>query len=490
LQGRKIGVSFALAKDRFKELEEKGEIEKQEFEAASTKAESDVEMDSDADAAADEDTDIEMESAEDIDADTDGDDDVEAGENSDEESDPVVDESLQEGCTLFVRNLSFDSEEDDLFELFRVFGKLRYVRIVYDQYTGKSRGTAFVCFWTTADAAKCLVAAEKAQSVSEQFGSVPSDKLSDKRTKSVLLQETAGSLESTSQFTLDGRLLSVAKAVDRNKAQELATEGVEKRKAKDKRCAYLLKEGIVFPGTPAASLMAPADLEHHIKEYGIRKNQILKNPNLFISKTRLTIHNIPRSIDEAALRSAAMSAIAKFKNEVKAGKRQPLSADERAEGWDRLPSLRQVKIIRSTDRVDAKTGKSRSLGYGFVEFSTHAHALACLRYLNFCNSYQAFSKSSSGKKKGSDEFEDNDEDDADEKQRPTHEISRRSLRVMFSIENARVLHSRELRTKVIKKRQERKAGETEDDGDKKKKRFVSAKGKNANRNFGMPAFEN
>ncbi|KAJ1798015.1 RNA recognition motif-containing protein, partial [Coemansia sp. RSA 2599] len=41
LQGRKIGVSFALAKDRFKELEEKGEIEKQEFEESPSKAESD-----------------------------------------------------------------------------------------------------------------------------------------------------------------------------------------------------------------------------------------------------------------------------------------------------------------------------------------------------------------------------------------------------------------------------------------------------------------
>ncbi|KAJ1814859.1 RNA recognition motif-containing protein, partial [Coemansia sp. RSA 2599] len=291
---------------------------------------------------------------------------------------------------------------------------------------------------------------------------------------------TAGSLESTSQFTLDGRLLSVAKAVDRNKAHELATEGIEKRKAKDKRCAYLLKEGIIFPDTPAASLMASADLEHHIKEYGIRKNQILKNPNLFISKTRLTVHNIPRSVDESALRSAAMSAIAKFKNEVKAGKRQPLSADERAEGWDKLPSLRQVKIIRATDRVDAKTGKSRSLGYGFVDFTHHAHALACLRYLNFCNTHQAFKSCAS---------KDKDGDDEDSRQHPSHEISRRSLRVMFSIENARVLHSRELRSKVVKKRQERKADETEEDGNKRKKRFVPAKGKGGNRNFGMPAFD-
>ncbi|KAJ2362415.1 RNA recognition motif-containing protein [Coemansia sp. RSA 2607] len=192
-----------------------------------------------------------------------------------------------------------------------------------------------------------------------------------------------------------------------------------------------------------------------------------------MSKTRLTIHNIPRSVEDAMLRSAAMSAVAKFKQEVKDGKRQALSADEMAEGWDKLPRLVQCKIVRSNDRVDAKTGKGRSLGYAFIEFSTHAHALACLRFLNFRNTKQAFSKVN---------LDDEDEEDGS-RVKSAHEISRRSLRVMFAIENAQIVHKRELRTKVAEKNRALKASGVQDDKSKDKKGKDRSKGKN--RNFGM-----
>ncbi|KAJ2823470.1 RNA recognition motif-containing protein, partial [Coemansia sp. 'formosensis'] len=375
--------------------------------------------------------------------------DVENEEDEDDEEKDVVDESLQEGCTLFIRNLSFESDEDGLFEHFKAFGKLRYCRIVYDPQTGKSRGTAFVCFWKPADAAKCLEDAQKAQELSEKLGSVPSSKLADQRNKSVLLQEASNSLDSSSQFTLDGRVLSIAKAVDRNTAHDLATEGLQKRKSKDNRSIYLLKEGIIFPDTPGAAHMAPTDLEHHVKEYSVRKNQIYKNPNLYMSKTRLTIHNIPRAVDDAALRSAAVSAVGKFKQEVKDKVRQPLSTDEMAEGWDKRPHVSQAKIVRSSDRVDVASGKARSKGYGFIEFTTHAHALACLRYLNFRNTAQAFSK----------HLMDDDEPE-ESTSKSAHKISRRSIRVMFAIENAQVIKKRELRSTLAAKH---RAGKSNND---------------------------
>ncbi|KAJ2685352.1 RNA recognition motif-containing protein [Coemansia spiralis] len=445
LQGRTITVALAVAKDRFKEMEENGEVEKFDFLNSN---DSDVEMASEGEDNGD---DVEGSDGAEGSGDDNDDDDMEedgsdVDNDEDDEEKDVVDESLQEGCTLFIRNLSFDSDEDGLFEHFKAFGKLRYCRIVYDPQTGKSRGTAFVCFWKPADAAKCLEDAQKAQALSEKLGSVPSSMLPDQRNKSVLLQEASNSLDSSSQFTLDGRVLSIAKAVDRNTAHDLATEGLQKRKSKDNRSVYLLKEGIVFPDTPAAALMAPTDLEHHVKEYGVRKNQIYKNPNLYMSKTRLTIHNIPRTVDDAALRSAAVSAVGKFKQEVKDKVRQPLSADEMAEGWDKRPHVSQAKIVRSTDRVDVASGKARSKGYGFIEFTTHAHALACLRYLNFRNTAQAFSKHAV------------DDDEPEEGAgKSAHKISRRSVRVMFAIENAQVIKKRELRSTLAARHRAGKA---------------------------------
>ncbi|KAJ1742243.1 RNA recognition motif-containing protein [Coemansia sp. RSA 989] len=454
LHGRTISVAFAIAKDKFKDMEEKGEIEKPEF--------SDKDM-----ADADESKSDSADDNNDMDVDKESD---EEADDSDANAD-VVDESLQEGCTVFIRNLSFDSDEDGLFELFRKFGRLRYCRVVYDQETGRSRGTAFVCFWNPADATKCVEAAEKAKSLSEKLSTVPSDAKPDQRSKSVLLQEVPTSLDATSQFMLDGRMLSVVKAVNRDRAHDLAVEGTQKRKSKDKRSAYLLKEGVIFPDTPAAALMAPADLEHHIKEYSVRKNQILKNPNLYMSRTRLTVHNIPRSIDDAALRSAAISAVSKFKHEAKENIRKPLSKEEKEEGWDKMPRVLQAKIVRSSDRVDVNTGKPRSMGYGFIEFSTHAHALACLRYLNFSNTKKAFSKHML-------------EDEAPEStKKSAYKISRRSLRVMFAIENAQIVKKREMRFSLANK----KASAKESDGKAAHADKRSAKGKPNNSSRNRPS---
>ncbi|KAJ2299994.1 RNA recognition motif-containing protein, partial [Coemansia sp. RSA 2702] len=140
LQGRTLSVGMAIAKDRFKEMEEKGEVEKPDF------ADSDEEMEA-ADSN-DESASTAESDGEDCENNMDVDDDGEepgtaASDLDDKDQSDVVDESLQEGCTVFIRNLSFDSDEDDLFEHFRKFGRLRYCRIVYDQQTGRSRGTAF-----------------------------------------------------------------------------------------------------------------------------------------------------------------------------------------------------------------------------------------------------------------------------------------------------------------------------------------------------------
>ena len=44
--------------------------------------------------------------------------------------------------------------------------------------------------------------------------------------------------------------------------------------------------------------------------------------------------------------------------------------------------MKQAKIVRQQDRVDAVTGKGRSKGYGFLEMEKHADALRVLRWAN------------------------------------------------------------------------------------------------------------
>lgn len=57
---------------------------------------------------------------------------------------------------LFARNLSFNSTEDTLWEAFSKFGTVETVKVLYDKFTGKAKGLAFIKFEKRADAKKAL----------------------------------------------------------------------------------------------------------------------------------------------------------------------------------------------------------------------------------------------------------------------------------------------------------------------------------------------
>jgi nucleolar protein 4 len=139
---------------------------------------------------------------------------------------------------------------------------------------------------------------------------------------------------------------------------------------------------VITANSPAAKGIPPNELKKREESYNLRKQQLSHRPDLFLSKTRLSVINLPSDVDDKALKRLAISAVDKFKKEVKEGKREPLSAAEREEGWKYIPKVYQAKVVRSKDRVDPRTGEPKSTGFSFVEFAHHAHALAALRYLN------------------------------------------------------------------------------------------------------------
>jgi len=59
---------------------------------------------------------------------------------------------------IFVGNLSWKATEDDLREAFEAFGEVVSVKIIVDQYTGKSKGFGFV---EMADSESAKVAIEE-----------------------------------------------------------------------------------------------------------------------------------------------------------------------------------------------------------------------------------------------------------------------------------------------------------------------------------------
>ncbi|XP_053114072.1 RNA-binding protein 28 [Hemicordylus capensis] len=231
---------------------------------------------------------------------------------------------VTEGRTLFIRNLSFDTEEEELEQLLEQFGDLRYVRIVLYPSTEHSKGCAFAQFLTQEAAQKCL---QVAQDDSE-----------------------AGGLQ------LEGRRLRVDLAVSREEAQQLRSKKVEKPTGT--RNLYLAREGLIRAGTKAAEGLSAADLAKRAR-FEELKHQKLKDQNIFVSRTRLCVHNLPKSVDDSRLRKLMLRAVAS------------------------MPRVRikECRVMRDL-KAPAGKGRGQSLGYAFVEFPEHEQALAALRHVN------------------------------------------------------------------------------------------------------------
>jgi len=57
---------------------------------------------------------------------------------------------------IYVGNLSYEVTEDDLREAFEAFGQVETVKVILDNYTGRSKGFAFVEMPNNADAQSAI----------------------------------------------------------------------------------------------------------------------------------------------------------------------------------------------------------------------------------------------------------------------------------------------------------------------------------------------
>ncbi|KAG1874811.1 hypothetical protein F4604DRAFT_721139 [Suillus subluteus] len=301
------------------------------------------------------------------------------------------------GTTLFIRNIPFIATEDELRALFRTFGALRYARITVEPGTERSRGTGFVCFWNKEVADKVIEQSEILRA--ETMGSQQLTK-NPFTLPSILTPDPSSGVAKS--LVLHGRTLDVVRAVTRDQAGKLKDEGERRREKADKRNLYLLREGVILPNTPAASTILPIELEKRTNSFTARRTMLRTNPSLYVSKTRLSVRQIPLFVTERTLKRLALHALRTFKDEVQKGERNGLTPEELEEATKESvepddsstkpkigkrsqgnkSKVQQAKIVRQHERVDPVTGKGRSKGYGFIEMPRHADALRVLRWAN------------------------------------------------------------------------------------------------------------
>ncbi|XP_058065236.1 RNA-binding protein 28 [Anopheles bellator] len=222
---------------------------------------------------------------------------------------------LEEGRTVFVKNLPFDVTAEELKDVMSQFGIVEQVLINKEPISGHSKGSAFVIFKLKDSAQMSCRQSFKLQ-VHDQFIEI----LEALRKKDVSEREKA-------------RL---------------------GRQAKDSRNLYLLKEGLIMAGSPAAKDVSKPDMAQRLR-LEQRNNEMLKNYNRFVSRERLTIHNIPEQFTNEDLRNMVLKITA------------------------HKPS--ECRVMRDTRPTFGNpTGRSR--GYGFLSFKRHETALEVLRKLN------------------------------------------------------------------------------------------------------------
>jgi nucleolar protein 4 len=348
-----------------------------------------------------------------------------------------------------------------------------------DKITGLSKGNGFVAFHREEDAEKCLKDFEEA-SLFLQSNSMMNEKLEldgkrEKNKKSILEPILPENMSSeTERFQVDGRFISVTPAVSKQIATKLTQSSNLNRRLNDKRHLYLMREGVIFPGTEAASQLTPEEVEARMAQFATRKRLLATNPNLFISRTRLSVRGMHPKLTDAQLKSAARIAVNGFWDDVEQGLREPLEEEvleEEKQLGLAVPSrtrkivVTQAKIIRDANRLD-ENKKPKSKGYGFIEFKSHADALACLRYMN--NNISAFAKAM-----GEEEHKKNTKN-----KKPV---------VEFAVENNLVLKKRKDRQSQQKKRaaddeepsKKKKPGEKEEKTPRKKPRKLDPSEKEA-----------
>ncbi|CAK9294820.1 unnamed protein product [Gordionus sp. m RMFG-2023] len=324
---------------------------------------------------------------------------------------------LEEKKTLFIRNIPFESTQEDFKKVFERYGSLEYALLLTVNGNEIHKGRGFVKFKTQESATDCLQKAnhisssnaflESKQPLNDNIGNIErkraflfginEDEELNENTLNFKILDTQKSGFGDNTSTKNGggiymrdQRLKVCLAIKRDTLDDimkrrydkhnrykkpLATDlesattvgefvneydGISKKfKEKDKRNLHLLIESSIKRCSNRYGQISQIDLNKRSKLMASSKSK-LKLLHYFVSPTRLTVHNLPKWVDNKFLRRM-------FQSGVK----------------DHKARIIEARVMMDTKTPLPKSSKSpASMCYGFVEFSTHAHALKALRNLD------------------------------------------------------------------------------------------------------------
>ncbi|XP_020271856.1 RNA-binding protein 28-like isoform X2 [Asparagus officinalis] len=229
--------------------------------------------------------------------------------------------------TIFISNLPYDIGNEEVKQRFSVFGQVEFFLPVLHPLTKRPKGTAFLRFGKTSAADVAVTAANAASGLG---------------------------------IVMKGRSLNVLKALDKDSAHK---KGLEKTRneVQDRRNLYLAKEGEILADSPAAEGVSEFDMKKR-EVLAQKKAEMLRSPKFHVSRTRIIIYNLPKTMSEEDVKKLCIDAVL-----IRASKQQPV--------------IQMVKLLKDVKKGQAVV-KKHPRAVAFVDFKEHEHALVALRVLN------------------------------------------------------------------------------------------------------------
>ncbi|OII77997.1 RNA recognition family protein [Cryptosporidium andersoni] len=213
---------------------------------------------------------------------------------------------VDEGKTIFLRNIPFGTSESDLKQFFEErFGKVIYARIVLSRSTHLPKGVAFVKFRDLEAVKHVLDANDEAnQYIMKTKNMNMTNKSSCAYLESLALPPNVG-------IQINGRRIYAQIAVKPSELADISSkkdiymnEGI----IKSKNNGHLAKFGVILRGTNEAVGLSENDLRRREDAWLERKVK-LKNPNFIVNPFRLCIRNLPKKVSAVELRKIVIGCI-------------------------------------------------------------------------------------------------------------------------------------------------------------------------------------
>lgn len=220
--------------------------------------------------------------------------------------------------TIFLQNVNYSTKESELKEFFEKFAPTEYAKIC--KSNNISKGTAFVMFKSKKDCESIL-------------------SIYDKCSKNDKNLDSLDSLNSLNMnpFEFQGKQLKIFRAYDKNDTS------FKLEKKEDRRNREYLLFGLYkhFNGDLN-------DIDKEKREFLMKskKENFKNNPNLFTSKTRLTVRNFNKKIEEKDLKTFLLNNLQEWIDKIE-------NKEERIK-LIKSKKIRQIKLLR-----DGQTNKSK-----------------------------------------------------------------------------------------------------------------------------------